>query len=261
MKKFLCVLLSVIICTAFWGCSNQNIQQETSAKTAISEKGSETTAQNSTTKKEERTTNVQKSTATSTTKGNAEKTTAVTAKANPESTAEKKTQAAEKTTAQKTTAKKSTLTKTTTTAKSSTTATTQKKTTTAIKTTTQSAIECSVTIECKSVLDNLDNLKAGHEAYVPSNGIMLSSYTVKVDEGATVYDAVSTACEKNGIKISVKSNPYGKYITGFNNIDEKDCTAQSGWTYQVNGTSPSKSCDKYTISNKDTIVFSYICSY
>lgn len=127
--------------------------------------------------------------------------------------------------------------------------------------TTSSTVSCTVTVECKKILNYMDNLKPGHEAFVPSGGVFFSNYPVTVKNGSSVYDAVKIACADNSVTINATSSQYGTYIAGFNNIDEKDCGNQSGWLYSVNGKMPSKSCGKYIVSNGDSIVFSYTCSY
>lgn len=120
-------------------------------------------------------------------------------------------------------------------------------------------ISCTVEIECKSILGNMDSLKKGHEAYVPSDGVIMSRVSVTVKNKSSAYDAVMLACEKQGVSVNSVNSAYGKYIAGFNNIDEKDCGAQSGWMYTVNGAYPSKSCDKYILKNHDSIAFTYTC--
>lgn len=163
-----------------------------------------------------------------------------------------KTTASQKDNSDTTTAKR-------TTTKKSTTTTAKSTSTTKKETTTSSTVSCTVTIECKSILSNMDSLKDGHEAYVPSDGIILDSYTVTVKNGATAYDALKQACSANSITINAESTSYGVYIAGFNNIDEKDCGGGSGWLYYINGSMPNKTCAKYTVKNGDSIVFSYTC--
>lgn len=125
--------------------------------------------------------------------------------------------------------------------------------------TANSAVNCTVEIECKKILNNMDKLKSGHEDFIPPNGLIMSTCSVTVDSGSSAYDAVKAACSKNNVTINAKNSAYGTYIAGFNNIDEMDCGRQSGWIYSVNGKTPSKSCDKYTVSSGDSIVFSFTC--
>ncbi|MCH5320730.1 MAG: DUF4430 domain-containing protein [Eubacterium sp.] len=244
MKKFTAILLSFIICFAFFGCS-ADIQTDT-ANTPVSEITSESTTVSeltgTLTDDTKNELNAKETEHKTTTEKGTSKSTSATAKS---------TSISSKTTTKATTKK-------TTPTKSSTTTT--KKSTTKKQTTTSSTITCSVTVECKSVLGNMDNLKAGHESYVPSDGYIINGYTVTIPNGSTAYDAVKTACDRQGVSMNVSNSSFGKYIAGFNNIDEKDCGRQSGWLYFVNGTSPSKSCDKYTLSNGDNVVFSYTCS-
>lgn len=156
-----------------------------------------------------------------------------------------------------TTKTKNTNAGTTTTVKAETTVKTTAKTTTASKSTTSSAVTCTVTIECKKILEHMDDLKKGHENFVPDDGIILSTYTVTLENGQSAYDALKKACSDNNIKITESSSKYGAYIIGFNNIDEKDCGNGSGWLYFVNDSTLNLSSKKYIVKNNDRIVFSY----
>lgn len=167
------------------------------------------------------------------------------------------------TTATQTTAvQKPTTALTTTTTKATTIATTKPATT--IATTTQSTTEkpyCVLTIECKEILNNMDDLKAGHENYVPANGYILSSYKVRYSNGDTAYDILKRGCEENNIKLTATTTVYGTYVSGINNLDEFDCGKQSGWLYSVNSTFPRVSCSKQSVNPNDIIIFKYTCTY
>lgn len=214
MKKYISLLISILLCLSLIGCSTNAGTEELSSTSMVSESTINVAEASSTTK--------------------------------PTSSTTDKSTSAATTTAKATTAK--------TTAKTDTTAKPTETTTTTV-----SNITCTVTIECKTILGKMDKLKAGHESYVPANGIMLSGYSVTVKNGATAFDAVKQACGSNGISMNTTSSSYGYYIAGFNNIDEKDCGSTSGWTYYVNGSMPNKSCSKYAVKNGDSIVFSYTC--
>lgn len=140
--------------------------------------------------------------------------------------------------------------------------TTQKKTTQATAKTTKkpesTVSTCTLTIECTAVLDNMSSLKAGHEKYVPDDGYILSNKKMTVSKGDTVYDVLKEACSENGIRLTASNSTFGIYVSGINNIDEKDCGKNSGWTYWVNGNMPMVTCGKYTVNNGDEIKFSYV---
>lgn len=165
--------------------------------------------------------------------------------------------------------------KTTKNSKPSTTDTSTTKTTTAIKdNTTQKATKtttttttkkskpyCTLTIECKEILNNMSDLKLGHEKYVPSNGYILKDYKVEYEQDDTAYDILKKGCKSNSIKLTAKSTGYGTYVVGINNLDEFDCGTQSGWLYKINSAYPNISSSKQKVNPNDAITFEYTCSY
>lgn len=175
-------------------------------------------------------------------------------------TATTTTQATTSTTVAETTTKE-------TTAKPSTTktqTTTKKKKVTATKVKKKKKIDkvtCTVTVECKSILDHMDNLKEGHEEFVPNDGYIIKNYTYKAKAGYTAYDALKSACNNNDIKLTAQKTSYGIYISGINNLDEFDCGNQSGWMYSVNGIMPNTTCGNVTVDDGDSIVFTYVCTF
>lgn len=167
------------------------------------------------------------------------------------------------TTTKETTAKPST-TKTQTTTKATTETTTKKKKDTATKVKKKKktdTVTCTVTVECKSILDHMDDLKEGHEEFVPDDGYIIKDYTYKAKKGYTAYDALKNACKKSDIKLTAKSTSYGIYISGINNLDEFDCGKQSGWMYSVNGIMPNTTCGNVSVDDGDSIVFTYVCTF
>ena len=107
----------------------------------------------------------------------------------------------------------------------------------------------------------MDDLKKGHESYVPKNGIMLDNYKATLKSKSTVYDLFKKACNDKGITYTAKDTMYSVYIVGINNIDEKDCGKDSGWMYSVNGSFPNVSVDSKKLKDGDKVVFTYTCSY
>lgn len=254
MKKFSAILLSIIMCITFFGCSADKTELKDSQITAVQStiKAETTSDANNSTSVIKAHDTTQSSESSKTDKSRlTTKSSASTKNTSDSKTAKASAKNTEKTSTSKNPTKN----------KSSTAQSTTKKTTTTTKkqTTTSSTITCTVTVECKSIFKNMDKLADGHEPYVPPNGYLINSCTVTLDNGSSAYDAVQTACNKQGVNMITVSSGYGKYVKGFNNIDEKDCGSQSGWIYLVNGSSPSKSCSKYKLSDGDNVVFSYTC--
>ena len=121
---------------------------------------------------------------------------------------------------------------------------------------------CTITISCSDILNNMKNLAAGKERYVPSNGIILATSTVSFTRGETVFDVLHRACKAAGIPIEFSWTPmYNSfYVEGINNLYEFDCGQQSGWVFQVNGASANQGSSSYEVQNGDHIEWSYTCN-
>lgn len=121
---------------------------------------------------------------------------------------------------------------------------------------------CTITIRCDTILDNMENLTDGKEAYVPANGCILSTSTVEFEEGETVFDVLERVCSYAGIQLEYSWTPMynSYYIEGINHLYEFDCGNESGWMYKVNGWFPNYGCSSYTLQDGDTIVWCYTCN-
>lgn len=272
MRKYLCVLISIILClTVFCACSNGKIANVAGSTNITSSTSSEQTTDaeevtvtanevqttqktdKKATKKDEKASTAAKSVS----KKDNKKTTDASKKSNSKSKSNTKsksyTEAKKKYAKEKESAADSKGEKPKTTL--------QKENDDKVTQTTSSEINCSITIECKSILDNMDDLKPEHEKYVPKNGIMLNNYKTTLKSKSTVYDLLKKACNDKGITYTAKDTMYSVYIVGINNIDEKDCGKNSGWMYSVNGSYPNVSVDSKKLKDGDKVVFTYTCSY
>lgn len=124
-----------------------------------------------------------------------------------------------------------------------------------------SGSSCTISIVCDTILNNLDKLRDGKEAFVPANGVILAASSISISDGDTVFDVLKKACELADIQLEYSYTPlYGSYyIEGINNLYEFDCGEQSGWMYKVNGVFPNHGCSAYYLSAGDEIVFCYTC--
>jgi len=272
MRKYLCVLISIILClTVFCACSNgktanvagsTNITSSTSSEQTTDTEEVTVTANEvqTTQKKDKKATKKDEKASTaakSVSKKDNKKTTDASKKSNCKSKSNTKskshTEAKKKYAKEKESAADSKDEKPKTTS--------QKENDDKVNQTTSSEINCSITIECKSILNNMDDLKPEHEKYVPKNGIMLNNYKTTLKSKSTVYDLLKKACNDKGITYTAKDTMYSVYIVGINNIDEKDCGKGSGWMYSVNGSYPNVSVDSKKLKDGDKVVFTYTCSY
>ena len=123
------------------------------------------------------------------------------------------------------------------------------------------SLSCTIEIRCDTILDNMQNLTDGKNAFVPASGVILSRSAVAFNDGETVFDVLKRACSYAGIQLEYSWTPMydSYYIEGINNLYEFDCGEQSGWMYKVNGWFPNYGCSSYTLKDGDTIVWCYTC--
>ena len=118
--------------------------------------------------------------------------------------------------------------------------------------------EYSFKIECLRILDKPELWRDGLDDVIPENGIFFSGKR-RYKKGESVFDALSSICDKEGILLDSKYTPIYDtwYVSGIGNLYEFDCGGQSGWKYSVNGVLPGVGCSKYEIAPGDEIVFFY----
>lgn len=128
--------------------------------------------------------------------------------------------------------------------------------------TSSSSLTCTIKIVCDTILDNMGNLTAGKEGYVPSSGTILGTTSVSFSEGETVFDVLQRVCNSAGIQLEYSWTPIynSYYIEGLNHLYEFDCGNESGWMYKVNGWFPNYGCSSYYLSDGDVIVWCYTCN-
>lgn len=118
-----------------------------------------------------------------------------------------------------------------------------------------------ITIVCDTILQHMDRLREGKNAYVPSNGCILAASKLSFNEGETVFDVLCRACKLAGIQLEYAWTPAydSYYVEGINSLYEFDCGELSGWMYRVNGWFPNYGCSSYKLSDGDSIVWCYTC--
>ena len=109
-----------------------------------------------------------------------------------------------------------------------------------------SQTESAATIEVTVRVD-ARNAHARNSAY-PSS---LGEGTVKLQEGATAYDAL--------VALGVAVGGNSTYVSSIGGLAEKQCGTASGWMYSVDGVFPDMSAGKYRLSGGETVVWAYTC--
>ena len=119
----------------------------------------------------------------------------------------------------------------------------------------QETITCTFSIDCKNAVGKLPpNL----EAALPSDGVILDSITVTCKKNETVLSALKRICKERNIAVE---SDFSGYVRGIAQLYEKDCGANSGWMYSVNGVLPNVGAGNYRLKEGDNVVWRYTCEY
>lgn len=120
---------------------------------------------------------------------------------------------------------------------------------------------CKISIDCKTILNNMDDLNKAKSDFVPSDGWILYLSEVEYTPGETVYDVLYRVCRETDIHMEASYTPaYSSYyVEGINQLYEFDCGSLSGWMYSVNGWFPNYGCSQYEVSDGDVIEWRYTC--
>ena len=240
MKKYIAVILSLVLCVCFFSCGKASISNttvNTSGEIGTLEENTDTHSKSET-----------------------ESVTESVSESNREESRKEENSSKESSREESSKAKPSGNSETETKSTTSHSETTNALVVTSTEKPTEpsSKITCTVQMECKSILNKKSKFKKDIST-VPTDGVILAPVEVHLDDGATAYDALKKACTENGIELNEEKSAFGVYIVGIGGIDEKDCGAQSGWVYTVNGQSPSVGLGNYKIKNGDSLVLSYVC--
>lgn len=114
-------------------------------------------------------------------------------------------------------------------------------------------LACTVTVTCSGAEEDLD---AAVRDVLPSDGLLLPETAVTVSSGATVLDALRAACAAAEVAVVTSGSP--AYVTSIGGLAEGDGGAVSGWTYQVDGASPTVGAGELAVTDGASIVWQYV---
>lgn len=125
----------------------------------------------------------------------------------------------------------------------------------------ENKITCTIEIRCDSLAEDKKQAQESIWKYIPANGTMMDTVSVKVDKGSSVYDVLEKACKAKGIALDAVYTPLYKsyYVKGIGHIYEKQAGDMSGWIYKVNGKAPNRGASAYKVSENDVISWQYTC--
>ncbi|MGL5695145.1 MAG: DUF4430 domain-containing protein [Peptostreptococcaceae bacterium] len=115
-----------------------------------------------------------------------------------------------------------------------------------------------IAISCNTAIKNGVNKQSGF-THLPSNGTILSTKTVEIKEGDTVFEVLQKVVRDNNIHMEYTGSAATIYIEGIHNLYEFDGGPDSGWMYSVNGWYPNYGAGVYKLKANDVIKWNYTC--
>ncbi len=109
-----------------------------------------------------------------------------------------------------------------------------------------------VEVDCKEI--------AGRDG-APTDGTVISSFTVYVDDGSSAYDALAKACRLNKVACVASGNKGSEFIESIDGIKNAQYGEMSGWYYLVNGEMLMVGCGEYKVKKDDKITFAYTADF
>ncbi|MCL2047111.1 MAG: DUF4430 domain-containing protein [Defluviitaleaceae bacterium] len=91
------------------------------------------------------------------------------------------------------------------------------------------------------------------------DGVIFPATEVNFREGESVFDVLQREMRTAGIHMSARFVPITNtaYVEAIANVYEFEQGALSGWTYLVNGDSPSISASSYSLTDGDAVEWVY----
>mgnify|MGYP000845243688 FL=1 len=125
----------------------------------------------------------------------------------------------------------------------------------------ENKITCTIEIRCDSLAEHKKQAQESIWKYIPANGKLMDTVSVKVDKGSSAYDVLEKACKAKEIALDAVYTPLYKsyYVKGIGHIYEKQAGDMSGWIYKVNGKAPNRGASAYKVSENDVISWQYTC--
>ena len=119
---------------------------------------------------------------------------------------------------------------------------------------------CTVSISCATALQSAQ-LPDAVRAVLPGDGQILSTVTVELESGDTVWIVLQRVARAHSVALEAQWTPStgSAYVQGIGQLYEFDCGQGSGWMYSVNGAFPNEGCSSYPLQPGDVIRWLYTC--
>ncbi len=115
--------------------------------------------------------------------------------------------------------------------------------------------------DCLAALDDMDSIDedVNPADVIPPDGIVIAQCGLSLPEGASAFDALTSAARAQKVRVDYTGGMYGTYVRSIGYISEFGFGELSGWMYRVNGKFPDTSASNYVLSEGDVVEFVYTC--
>lgn len=92
---------------------------------------------------------------------------------------------------------------------------------------------------------------------IHADGATLASGSIKVNSGASAFDALQAFAQQQGLTLTYKGSGATAYVTGISGYIAGPAGTMTGWLYSINGTEPGSSMGAYILKDGDQISMTY----
>ncbi len=90
----------------------------------------------------------------------------------------------------------------------------------------------------------------------PVSGSMQLSF----GQDVSVYDALYAWASAQGVSVNATESPMGVYVNAIGGLAEFQHGGESGWKFSVNGVDSTMACNRYLLSDGDSVAWRYVLS-
>lgn len=110
-----------------------------------------------------------------------------------------------------------------------------------------------------SVPDNVVTVTVSVTSSTVGNPVS-GSMQLSFDQDVSVYDALYAWASAQGVSVNATESPMGVYVNAIGGLAEFQHGGESGWKFSVNGVDSTMACNRYLLSDGDSVAWRYVLS-
>lgn len=110
-----------------------------------------------------------------------------------------------------------------------------------------------------SVPDNVVTVTVSVTSSTVGNPVS-GSMQLSFGQDVSVYDALYAWASAQGVSVNATESPMGVYVSAIGGLAEFQHGGESGWKFSVNGVDSTMACNRYLLSDGDSVAWRYVTS-